>query len=150
MSNLCIMSCFDCVSLSKQQLAMLCFLVIGQYLKILVISHWWEMIPPCSSRKVSCNLVPRAVGVSCCVSGLSYILLPVWTADFTAGYFIFDCSAHVWQEEDISNTAFTLFNTQMGTVDYVCCVSLSHLMLCGTRTQSHLLSPILTCSLSSL
>lgn len=39
MSNLCIMSCFDCVSLSKQQLAMLCFLVIGQYLKILVISH---------------------------------------------------------------------------------------------------------------
>lgn len=105
------------------------------------------MIPSCLSRKVSCNLVPRA-GRSLVLCKWSLVhSAPCKNCRLTAGCPIFDCSIHVGKNRT-SPTLFLHFSTPRWEPWIM--FAMSHLMLCGTRIRSHLLSPILSCSFSSL
>lgn len=97
--------------------------------------------PPERSLAALCQGQP---GVSRWESRLCCPRLPVWAADFTAGHFVLDCNIRVWQEQDNSNTAFTLFNTQMGTAGDV--RSVSPQVACCWNTVTVVRSPILSCS----
>ena len=105
------------------------------------------MVPPCLSRKVSCNLVPRAGrSLMLCKWSLVHSAL-CKNRRLTAGYSIFDCSIHVGKNRT-SPTLFLHFSTPRWELWIM--FAMSHLMLCGTRIRSPLLSPILSCSFSSL